>query len=414
MRVIYSRAVNPRRASLVVTLSLLTAPLALYAQPARTEPPPASTTQPAQVTPAAQPPATPAAQVGAPATQLDLPPPPPPPGAPVTTAPTTPPATPAAQNGPRIAVIDAAPIGVDPAAGAYVTNVLRASIAELGFAVIPTPELHDAARRIALPFPVPPDGMITLERALQAPVAATAEVRAAQGLYVVRLRVRVAVEGQEREREVSATQFQLADAIRAALPALLVPPSTAATPAAQPSGPAQNPPMLTGAVTGGGPSTGPDDGSQQPPRRRRVRAHPRRWELAAGPIVALGPGKDAFVNFLGMVRGSWFPTDRVGISASLSYANLNGRNERVSNILMTVGVETAVDLVPSSRIFIPLRAEVGYLPRNGPMFRLTAGVSFQLARRVRLEVDVLSPSLWVLAEGAPVSLDLGALVSFGL
>jgi hypothetical protein len=130
--------------------------------------------------------------------------------------------------------------------------------------------------------------------------------------------------------------------------------------------------------------------------------------------VAFGPGRDAFVNALVAVRASWFPTDRVGISATVAYANLNGRNERVSNVLGLIGVETAVDLVPSSRIFIPLRAEIGYLPLNGPVFRLTAGVSFQLARRVRLEVDVLSPSLWVLSEGTPVTLDLGAFVSFGL
>lgn len=366
-------------------------------------------------------PAAPAAQTTpAPATP-DLPPPPP--GAPVATQPVAPPATPAAQNGPRIAVIDAAPIGVDPAAATYVTNVLRGSIAELGFAVIPTPELHDGARRIQLPFPVPPDGMIALERVLQAPVAATAEVRAAQGLYVVRLRVRVASEPQEREREVSATQFQLADAIRAALPALLVPPSSTPqvvppTPPGPPATPPATAPLLVGANSdpvGTGPANGtPEDPNAQPARRRRVRAHSRYWELSVGPLVALGPGKDAFVNFLGMVRATWFPADRVGISASLSYANLNGRSGRVSNLLTTIGVETSVDLVPSSRIFIPLRAEVGYLPANGPVFRLTAGVSFQLAPRVRLEVDVLSPSLWVLAEGAPVSLDLGALVSFGL
>ncbi len=401
---LYSRAVNLRRASFAVALALLTTPVASFAQPTR----PAVTPTPAQPAAPAQP-----AVTAQPAAQPELPPPPP--GAPVEAQPATPSATPAAQAGPRIAVVDAAPIGVDPAAATYVTNVLRASIGELGFAVIPTPELHDAARRIQLPFPVPPDGMIALERVLQAPVAATAEVRASQGLYVVRLRVRVAIEGQEREREVSATQFQLADAIRAALPALLVPPSPGAATAAQqpPAGPAEGPAPEGGGVAQGPANGNPDDPSQAQ-RRRRVRAHPRRWEISAGPILVLGPGKDAFVNFLGMVRAAWFPTDRVGISASVSYANLNGHGGRVSNVLTTIGVETAVDLVPSSRIFIPLRAEVGYLPRNGPVFRLTAGVSFQLARRVRLEVDVLSPSLWVLAEGTPVSLDLGALVSFGL
>lgn len=432
---LYSRAVNLRRASFAVTLALLTTPVASFAQPARpaarpapARPTPAAPAQPA-VTPApaapAQPVATPAetpapaapaqaVATPAPAAQPELPPPPP--GAPVEAQPAAQPATPAAQTGPRIAVIDAAPIGVDPAAATYVTNVLRVSIGELGFAVIPTPELHDAARRIQLPFPVPPDGMIALERVLQAPVAATAEVRASQGLYVVRLRVRVAVEGQEREREVSATQFQLADAMRAALPALLVPPSPGAAAATQPTPPPtpNEGPAPDGSAVGQGPAGDNNGEVPQTPRRRRVRAHPRHWELSAGPIVALGPGKDAFVNFLGMVRATWFPMDRLGVSASLSYANLNGRGGRVSNVLTTIGVETAVDLVPSSRIFIPLRAEVGYLPANGPVFRLTAGVSFQLARRVRLEVDVLSPSLWVLSEGTPVSLDLGALVSFGL
>jgi len=130
--------------------------------------------------------------------------------------------------------------------------------------------------------------------------------------------------------------------------------------------------------------------------------------------MALGPGRDDFVNALVMTRVGYFPQDRFGVTASLGYANLRGRDQRVSNVLLLAGVETAVDLVPRSRVFIPLRAEVGYLPGNGPVFRLTAGVMFQLARRVRLEVDLLSPTLWVLPETTPVSLDLGATLHFGL
>ena len=310
--------------------------------------------------------------------------------------------TPAPQEGPRIAVIDAAPLGVDPSAATYVTNVLRMAIAEQHFAVVPTPELHEAARRIRLPFPVPVEGMFELNRALQTPVSATAEVRAAQGLYVVRLRVRVAVESQERVREVSATQFLLADAIRAALPALLVPPSPDARPPSPPDS------VLA-------PTPTPAPVTVETPRRpRRLRAHPRRWELGAGPIVSFGPGRDAFVNALVATRLSFFPADRVGLSATLGYANLNGRDGRVSNIYLSAGVETAVDLSSTSKLFIPLRAEIGYLPNNGPVFRITAGLSIQLARRVRLELDILSPSLWVLPETTPVSLDLGARVNFGL
>jgi len=327
-------------------------------------------------------PATPAATTAPDAPSAALPPPPP-----------------AAAEGPRTAVIDAAPIGVDPGAASYITELLRTSVRALGFRVIPTQELYQTAQRLALPFPVPPDGVYLLERALQAPVAITAEVSANGGQYTVRLRVRVAVEPTERVRDVTADQYQLADQVRAALPALLVPPDASAQSA------------LPGDLEAGN----AEPPARRPlPRVRRIRAHPRRWEFGGGLILALGPGRDSFVNALVMTRVGYFPQDRFGITASLGYANLRGRDQRVSNVLLLAGVETAVDLVPRSRVFIPLRAEVGYLPGNGPVFRLTAGVMFQLARRIRLEVDILSPTLWVLPETTPVSLDLGARLHFSL
>jgi hypothetical protein len=343
--------------------------------PANPPPPPAET-PPAEATPA-----------------------PPPP-----TPPTPPPAAPVAE-GPRTAVIDAAPIGVDAAAGRYVTNVLREAISAMGFQVVPQAELYDAARRLALPFPVPSDGIFTLERALQTPLAVTAEVRAAQGQYVVHLRVRVAVEPDERTRDVTATQFQLGAAIREALPPLLVPPRVGQAPAA-------GRPSVLGEITG---VEGPATPAAPPARRpRRPRAHPQHWELSIGSIAALGPGRDGFVNALIAARVSYFPKDRLGFSLSADYVNLRGRDERVSNVLFLAGVETAVDLLPSRRVFIPLRAEIGYLPQNGPVFRLTAGVSFSLSRRVRLNLDLLSPTLWVLPETTPVTLDLGAHLVVGL
>jgi hypothetical protein len=365
------------------------------AQPVPAQPVPAQPAQPVPVTPTGDP---------------ALPPPPPPdaspaaPVAPVATA-ATPPAAPAA-DGPRTAIIDAAPIGVDAAAGRYVTNVLREAIAAMGFRVIPQAELYEAARRLALPFPVPADGVFTLERALQAPLAVTAEVRAAQGQYVVHLRVRVAVEPDERTRDVTATQFQLGAAIREALAPLLVPPR-----ATQPTAPLliSEDPAEAAPATPENPAT---PAARRRPRRR-PRAHPQRWEASLGVIAALGPGRDGFVNALVAARLSYFASDRLGFSFTTAYANLRGREERVSNVLFLAGVETAVDLLPERRIFIPLRAEIGYLPNNGPVFRLTAGVAFSLARRVRLTVDLLSPTLWVLPETTPVTLDLGAHLAVG-
>jgi hypothetical protein len=308
-------------------------------------------------------------------------------------------------QGPRTAVVDAAPIGVDAAAARFVTETLRARVAELGFSVIPTPELYAAASRLQLPFPVPAEGIYELERVLQAPVAVHAEVRASRGQYVVRVRVRVAVESAERVQEVSAGQFQLAEAIRLAMPALLVPPRADASLPTLPT-PTPTPPAADGSAA--------NDAASPTPRRRVIRAHLRRWELGVGVIGAFGPGQDPFVNAIVLARARWFPYDRFGVSLSFGYTNLRGRDERVSNVLALAGVETSVDLVPSSRIFIPLRFEVGYLPNNGPVFRLTAGLAFNLARRVRLEIDIISPTVWVLPESSPVTLDLGAHVSFGL
>jgi hypothetical protein len=322
---------------------------------------------------------------------------------PTSPAPSPAPAPTAAPTGPRTAVIDAAPIGVDAAAGRYVTNVLREAIAAQGFQVVPQAELYDAARRLALPFPVPADGIYTLERALQTPLAVTAEVRAAQGQYVVHLRVRVAVEPEERTRDVTATQFQLGAAIRDALPPLLTPPRM---PAAEPAVT-----EATGPAVGGPTEPAP---ARRRRRRRPPRAHPQHWEVGFGAIAALGPGRDGFANALVAARVSYFPRDRLGFSLTGAYVNLRGRDERVSNVLVLAGVETAVDLLPDRRVFIPLRAEIGYLPQNGPVFRLTAGVSFSLSRRVRLNLDLLSPTLWVLPDTTPVTLDLGAHLVIGL
>lgn len=311
-------------------------------------------------------------------------------------APAQTPAAPAVE-GPRTAVIDIAPLGVEPVVGTHLTDLVRTTVTALGFRVVPTQELYAAAQRLSLPFPVPPDGVFLLERALQAPVAITGEARASGGQYVVRLRVRVAVEAQERTREVTGDQWTLDENVRAALPALLVPPEVPSAQRTTPPPTSVTPPPTT-----------------RPPRIRRVRAHARRWELGGGVFTAFGPGRDSFVNASVFARVGFFPQDRLGFTFSAGYANLRGRGQRVSNALFLLGVETAVDLVPSKRVFIPLRAEFGYLPDNGPVIRLSAGVAFQLARRVRLSFDILSPTLWVLPETAPVSLDLAASIHIGL
>jgi hypothetical protein len=213
--------------------------------------------------------------------------------------------------------------------------------------------------------------------------------------------VRFAQEPVERIRQLVATQWTLGDTIRQALPLLLAPP-------------AQNYDPYAGYGTQPGYAPDMTGWRQPPPRRRPSRLHRAPFELALGFEFALGPGNDPFWNFIGYGRAAWFPVDRFGITASVGYANLRGRTNRVSNVLPMIGVETAIELLARQHVYIPLRAEVGYLPFNGPVIRATAGVAFNVSQNTRIELDILSPTIWVLPGTVAVSLDLGAQLLFDI
>ncbi len=311
-----------------------------------------------------------------------------------------------------VAVVDAAPLGVEAAAATYVTETLRLATTAAGRTPVPTQELYEVARRLGLGFPVPPDGLLAAARELSVPIALTADVRAGGGFYIVRVRARFAQEIAERTREVVATQWTLGDAVRAAVPELLA---------------AERRPIDPSTMVPGVTML-PDAGDYQPPRPRRPpRLHPQALELSLGFQFTLGPGSDSFWNFLGTARATWFPFDRFGMSVMFGYANLRGRtlasldqpipssrDGRVSNVVFAVGAETAIDIAPRQRIYLPIHGEVGYVPYNGPVLRGGAGLGFTLSREVRLEIDLLGVSVWILPDGVPVTLDLGAQIRFGV
>lgn len=301
---------------------------------------------------------------------------------------------------PTIVLIDAFPSGVDPAAAAFVTEILRQTLTTAGHSIVPTALIYDAARRLALPFPPPPDGIGALLMTLQVPVAVTCEVRGGGGYYQAMLRVRFASEPVERIRQIVATQWTLGDSLRQAVAEILAPTSADTTSPYSNYSPPQysNTPLPD--MTGYTPT----------PPRRPSRLHRAPFELSIGGEFAIGPGTDSFWNFLAYGRAAWFPVDRFGVTASVGYANLRGRSNRVANALFMVGVETAIELLQRQHVYLPLRAEVGYLPFNGPVVRLTAALAVNVTRSLRLEFDLLSPTVWVLPGGAAVSMDLGAQV----
>ncbi len=306
----------------------------------------------------------------------------------------------------RVAVVDTAPIGVDPAAGTFVNTVLREQFARLGLNIVPTEELYASARRLALAFPVPDQGLAQLATDLRAEMVFACDLRARSGYYFATIRVRRSDESQERSLAVVATQWTLGDRVREAVLLLLRGANqtsvTNASPTLNPDG--SNNAIIT-------PSTF-YTGNVAIPARPPVLVHPRQFELGLLAHGAFNPGRDPYTNFVAGLRFAYFPLDRLGISASLSYANLRGRTGRVNNLLPLIGVESAVDLVPSVGLFVPVRAEFGYLPFNGPTLRFTAGLAFTLYRQLRLELDVVQPTIWWVNDTVSVSLDVGAYVTW--
>ena len=307
----------------------------------------------------------------------------------------------------RVALVDTAPIGVDPAAGTFVNAVLREQFARLNFTLVAQEQLYEAARRFGLPFPVPEQGLAQLAAELGAQMVFACDLRARSGYYFATVRVRRIDEPQERSLAVVATQWTLGDRVREAVSLLLRGANQTSVTNASPDMAAamsavSNTPIITPSYYGNIPV----------PARPPVLVHPRPFELGILGFGAFNPGRDPYTNALFGARFAWFPIDRLGVSAALQYTNLRGRSGRVHNVLPMIGVESAVDLVPSIALIVPIRAEVGYLPFNGPVIRFSAGLSFRLYQQLRLELDVVQPTIWWVNENASVSLDAGAYLTW--
>jgi hypothetical protein len=134
-------------------------------------------------------------------------------------------------------------------------------------------------------------------------------------------------------------------------------------------------------------------------------APPRR--IAVHSTTAFGLRGGRFVNELAGVRFDLLTAARFAVELDLAYANLEGKDGRVHNVLPQVALRYRLAL-GSTRFGIPLRFAGGYLPRNGPTARVAAGVDFDATDSVRIEVTPLEPMLWVVRERSEPSLNLGA------
>jgi hypothetical protein len=130
-------------------------------------------------------------------------------------------------------------------------------------------------------------------------------------------------------------------------------------------------------------------------------ARPLRVGVAS--TSAFGVTNARFFNQLVGARLDYRFTPRFAFGGVLSYANLEGKDRRVHNVLPEALLEYRVPYV-GERFGVPLRFAVGYLPKNGPTLRIGAGFDFALSARVSMDIVPLEPMVWVNRERPEVSL----------
>ena len=325
----------------------------------------------------------------------------------------------------RLIVIDAASYGIDPVVGRHVSRQMRATGAALGYDVLTPEQSVAAAQRLRMPYPPTPANLWRVSYVAQAQRGAFARVWAHSGSYVVEITV-ASLDGTgpffTRGNAGAGDLHAVVDRLtREALP-----PPEVWREDTQGAGSTQPGPVAPGQVGAGGvqpdagsgeAGTGPaaapggefaDEAGPEPRRRRRRRRPRRRIHLALQTEGAIGTSQDSFYNHLIGLRLDYRVSREILFGAYAAYANLRGKDGRTSNLLMYLQIEDRVRISSSSDITIPLRLAIGYLPYNGPVVRLAAGLNIPLNSDLQLGFDILTPTFWVLPDRTAVSLNLGA------
>ncbi len=311
----------------------------------------------------------------------------------------------------RAIVIDAATFGIDPVVGRVTTARLRQTAEEIGYGVLTPEETVAAAQQLRMPYPPTPADLWRVSWVARAHRGVFARVWAHGGQYVIEITVAsldgagpVFARGTSGADDLRETVDRL---LRTALP----PPSawnaaSAATPGEAPSQPSATAPERSGPE---GPIDELDEDEVDSTRPRRP-AEPepelRRWQLTLQTEGAIGAAQEVFYNHLIGLRFDFRITRDILIGVYAAYANLNARNGRADNILFMAQFENRIRISPDLDLTIPLRAAGGYLPFNGPVIRLAAGVNYALSPNWEIGLDILAPTFWILPDRTAVSLDI--------
>jgi hypothetical protein len=151
----------------------------------------------------------------------------------------------------------------------------------------------------------------------------------------------------------------------------------------------------------------PPQAAAAPPASDRI---PMRFAAQTEAAIGVYPGD--FYNHLVGVRLDLVFSPHVSFGGYVGYTNLKGKDGRANNVLPYAQVEYM--LGPPGGVRVPLRFASGYLPRNGPVVRLSAGFAFPLTPKVDLVTELLVPTIWITRDQMLLSMDLAVELLFRL
>ena len=295
--------------------------------------------------------------------------------------------------------------GIDPVVADHVTARIRTTADELGYTEVDPEDSERALDRAGIQDPINPANLWQITYAAEAERGVAARVWSSGGRYVFEVIV-ASLDGTGPfvARTTSGAE-DLHEVLGGLVRQLLPPPSSWRGLDVPAPPPTSNPPQRPQ-------QTAPPSLLEQPDpfesRKRPPRPVGRRVDLALNTEGAFGLNDDFFYNHLAGARVGFRISSELIVSALASYANLRGKTARASNILPMAQLEHRVYLTRSSPLSLPLRVAGGYLPFNGPVFRLSAGINAALSENVEVGLDLVAPTFWFTPDETLLSLNVGA------
>ncbi len=299
-------------------------------------------------------------------------------------------------------VIDAATFGIDPVVGRVASATMRSTGEALGYRVLSPEQTVAAAQQLRMPYPPTPADLWRVSWVARTHRGAFARIWAHGGQYVIE----ITVASLDGAGPFFARGTAGADNLRAVVDQLLR--SALPLPSAwNAAGAAQQQPGQAGAAA----TRPPGAALEQPVAPRPTPpAEPepelRRWQLTLQTEGAIGAAQEVFYNHLIGLRFDFRITRDILIGVYVAYANLNARNGRADNILFMAQFEDRIRISPNLDLTIPLRAAIGYLPFNGPVIRLAAGLNYAISPDWEIGADIITPTFWILPDRTAVSFDI--------